>query len=97
MAGNGNDTLVKRNSKLEAFLQRHMDEDTFERIRAHEPCIVCSKREDKAFKFVILSDEWIYLTENPPKRISEEVHMGNVISVNFVSICYRMFPISKLS
>ena len=86
MARNGADAFVKRNSKLEAFLKRNVDEDTFERLRAHEPCVVCSKKEDKAFKFVVISDEWIYLTENPPKKVSEEVHLGNIVSIKLVSL-----------
>ena len=80
MARNGADVLGKRNSKLEAFLKRNLDEDTFERMRAHEACL-----EQKDFKFIILSDEWIYLTENPPKKVYETVHLGDVFSVELVS------------
>ena len=91
MARNGGDVLGKKNSKLEAFLKRNLDVDTYERIRAHEHCIVCSEKEDKAFKFVLLSDEWIYLTENPPKKIYESVHLRDVISVDLVSTDYSAY------
>ncbi len=83
MARNGGDVLVKRNIKLEAFLKRHLDEDTYESIRTHEACL-----EKKDFKFIILSDEWIYLTENPPKKIYETVHFGDIVSVELVSLFY---------
>lgn len=85
MARNDSDALVKRNNKLEAFLRRNLDEGTFEKIRAHEACIVCSAKEDKAYKFVIVSDEWIYLTENPPKKINPFVHLADVVDVELVS------------
>ncbi len=85
MARNGAEVLVKRNSKLEAFLKRNLDVDTFNRVRCHESCIVCSDTEDKAFKFVVLSDEWIYLTENPPKKVQPVVHLGDVLSVELLN------------
>ena len=87
MARSVSDVLTKKNSKLEAFLKRNLDVDTFERIRTHEACIVCSEKENKVFKFVVLSDERIYLTENPPKRISVEksVNLRDVVSVELVS------------
>lgn len=87
MARNGGDVLTKKNSKLESFLKRNLDVDTFERIRTHEACIVCSEKEDKVFKFVVLSDERIYLTENPPKKISVEksVNLRDVVSVELLN------------
>ena len=85
MARHSGGVLVKRNSKLEAFLKRNLDEDTFERIRAHEACVVCSEKDDKAFKFFILSDDWIYLTENPPKKIQAAMHLGDIVSIELVS------------
>ena len=38
----------------------------------------------KSFKYVVLGDEWIYLTENPPKKIKKKVCLGEVISVELV-------------
>ena len=83
MARNGADVLAQKNNKLDAFLKRHLDADTFEGLRAKEACIVCSEKEDKAYKFVILSDEWIYLTENPPKKIEPVVHPARFSRCNF--------------
>ncbi len=56
-----------------------------QRIRCHEACIVVSDTEDKAYKFVVLTDDWLYLTENPPKRVHPVVHLGDVLSVELVS------------
>ena len=86
MARNAGDVLVKRNSKLESFLKKNLDEDTFQKIRYHEACIVCSDKEDKAYKFVVLTDDWIYLTENPPKKVQPVVHLGDVLSVELVRL-----------
>ncbi|XP_060581640.1 uncharacterized protein C12orf56-like [Ruditapes philippinarum] len=77
--------MQKKNSKLESFLFRKLPEHRYERIRGYESCIVVSERENKAFKYVILGDEWIYLTENPPKTIQESVALGDVISVELVN------------
>lgn len=80
----GGDVLIKKNSKLEVFLKKALPERTFERIRGYESCIVVSETENKAFKYVILGDEWIYLTENPAKTIQQSVWLGDVISVDLV-------------
>ena len=85
MARNGAEVLKKKNTKLEAYLKRNLDADTFERIRASEACIVCSEKEDKAFKFVVLSDEWLYLSENPPKKLYQTVNLADIVSVDLVS------------
>lgn len=82
-----NQDIVKKNSKLESFLQRSLTGETFDRIRGYESCICVSEKENKAFKYVVLSDEWIYLTENPPKTIRGVVHLRDVVNVELVSWC----------
>ena len=79
------ETLTRKNNKLEAFLKKNLDADTFEKLRTYDACIVCSEKEDKAYKYVVVTDEWIYLTENPPKKIYETVHFSDVTSVLLVS------------
>ena len=71
-------------NKLETFLRRSLDADTFERIRHRDSCIICSRTEDKKFKYIILSDEWLYLTENPPQTITPEIHVKDIVSVRLV-------------
>lgn len=83
--GNSNVEMFKKNGKFESFLKRTITEEAFERIRAYESCIVVSEKENKSFKFVVLSDEWIYLTENPPKTLQNAVHLKDVTSVELVS------------
>ncbi len=85
MARSNSVALVKRNSKLETFLKHRLDADIFEAIRAYDACIVCSEKEDKKFKFVILTREWLYLTENPPKKLYEAVHLKDIVSLTLVN------------
>jgi len=65
-----NKDVRKSHDRLETFLKRALDFTTYERIRTHESCIVCSEKENKAFKFVILCDCWIYLMDNDPGKLS---------------------------
>ncbi|RUS82665.1 hypothetical protein EGW08_009568, partial [Elysia chlorotica] len=81
----GNGELFQKNSKFESFLKRSISDEAFERVRAYESCIVISEKENKAFKYVVLTDEKIYLTENPPKTLQEVVHFKDVISVDLVN------------
>lgn len=86
MARSSSDSSFKKNNKLESFLKRTLAEDVFERVRTYETCIIVSEKEKKAFKYVVLDDEWIYLTENPPKNIQKAVHLGDVVSVRLVRV-----------
>lgn len=85
MARFESDSLTKKSSKFENFLKRNFDEHTYDRVRAYEACIVCSSKEQKAFKYVVLSDECLYLTENPPKTISVAVNLEDLFAIELVS------------
>ena len=95
MARNGDDlTSCKRDAKLENFLKQKLSEKVYERIRAYEACIAQSRKVKRNFKFVVLSDERIYITDNPPKVIREEesVHLADVTSIQLVS-CSAAFGV----
>ncbi|XP_033121696.1 uncharacterized protein C12orf56-like isoform X2 [Anneissia japonica] len=89
MARNGLAIVSKRNLKLENFLKVNLAQDVFDRIQAYEACIVNSAKEKKAlkFKYAVLGDERLYITENPPKVIKEEegLHLQDVISITLVN------------
>ncbi|CAG5120171.1 unnamed protein product, partial [Candidula unifasciata] len=78
----GNDEIRKKNSKFESFLKRSLPSGLFERVRAFESCIVVSENENKTFKFIVLTDEVVYLTENPPKALQEVLYLRDVVSVD---------------
>ena len=86
MAGS-NIVTTKQDSKLESFLRQKLPEDVYDKIRTYEPCFVQLDKVKLAFKYMVLTDERILVTENPPKRIIEEesLHLGEVTSIELVS------------
>jgi hypothetical protein len=85
MAGPARSGFPKRtNSRLDAFLRRHLPPEVYDAVRAYEPCIVVSNSEKHAFKYVVLSDRLIYLTENPPKSIQKVVALRDVMAIDLV-------------
>lgn len=75
---------ARTNSRLDAFLRRHLAPKDYDAIRAYEPCIVVSDSENHTFKYVVLSDRLIYLTENPPKSIRWAVALRDVVAIELV-------------
>ncbi|EPQ11736.1 Hypothetical protein D623_10022919, partial [Myotis brandtii] len=65
----------------------------YDAIRAYEPCIVVSDSEKHTFKYLVLSDRLIYLTENPPKSIRQVVDLRDVVAIDLHSMGISM-PIS---
>lgn len=75
---------ARTNSRLDAFLRRHLAPEVYDAVRAYEPCIVLSDAEKYTFKYVVLSDRLIYLTENPPKSIRRVVALRDVVAIDLV-------------
>lgn len=75
---------ARTNSRLDAFLRRHLVPAVYDAIRAYEPCIVASDSEKHTLKYVVLSDRLIYLTENPPKSIRRVVALRDVVAIELV-------------
>ncbi|MBZ3887650.1 hypothetical protein SUZIE_194015 [Sciurus carolinensis] len=75
---------ARTNSRLDAFLRRHLPPQVYDAIRAYEPCIVVSDSERHTLKYVVLSDRLIYLTENPPKSIRRVVALRDVVAIDLV-------------
>nr|XP_040136314.1 uncharacterized protein C12orf56 homolog isoform X2 [Ictidomys tridecemlineatus] len=75
---------ARTNSRLDAFLRRHLAPKVYDAIRAYEPCIVVSDSERHTLKYVVLSDRLIYLTENPPKSIRRVVALRDVVAIDLV-------------
>ncbi|KAL7882982.1 hypothetical protein SRHO_G00006400 [Serrasalmus rhombeus] len=79
------DSLWRRNSKLETFLKRSLERDAYERIRAYEPCVVVSETLNKVFMHVVLSDECIYLTEYSPRTLQQAVHFTHILDIELIN------------
>ncbi|CAH6778619.1 D930020B18Rik [Phodopus roborovskii] len=75
---------ARTNSRLDAFLRRHLAPEVYDAVRAYEPCIVVSDAEKHTFKYVVLSDRLIYLTENPPKSIRRVVALRDVLAIDLI-------------
>ncbi|KAM7114872.1 uncharacterized protein C12orf56 homolog [Molossus nigricans] len=75
---------ARTNSRLDAFLRRHLAPEVYDAIRAYEPCIVVSDSEKHTLKYLVLSDQLIYLTENPPKSIRQVVALRDVVAIDLI-------------
>lgn len=87
MARTGSGSLLaRRNIKLDSFLKRNTEREVYERIRAYEPCVVVSHTVNKVYMHVVLTDERVYLTEYPPRTLTEAFSFERVRDIQLVSL-----------
>ncbi|XP_048216297.1 uncharacterized protein C12orf56 homolog [Perognathus longimembris pacificus] len=75
---------ARTNSRLDAFLRRHLPPEVYDAVRAYEPCIVVSESEKHTLKYVVLSDRLIFLTENPPRSIRRVVAWRDIVAIDLI-------------
>ncbi|XP_021525910.2 uncharacterized protein C12orf56 homolog isoform X2 [Aotus nancymaae] len=75
---------ARTNNRLDVFLRRHLPPEVYDAVRAYEQCIVVSNSENHTLKYVVLSDRFIYLTENPPKSIRRVVALRDVVAIDLI-------------
>uniref|UniRef100_A0AC11BAJ2 Chromosome 12 open reading frame 56 n=1 Tax=Ovis aries TaxID=9940 RepID=A0AC11BAJ2_SHEEP len=75
---------ARKNSRLDAFLRRHLPPEVYDAVRAYEQCIVVSDSEKHTLKYVVLTDRLIYLTENPPKSIRRVVALRDIVAIDLI-------------
>ncbi|XP_063111135.1 uncharacterized protein C12orf56 homolog isoform X5 [Cavia porcellus] len=75
---------TRTNSRLDTFLRRQLPPEDYDAIRAYEPCVVVSHSEKHACKYVVLSDQLIYLADNPPKSIRRVVALRDIVAIDLV-------------
>ena len=86
MARTGSGALLcRRNMKLDSFLKRNTERGVYDRIRAYEPCVVRSGTINKVYMHVVLSDECVYLSEFPPRTLTEAFNFRQVRDIELVS------------
>ncbi|KAK1906352.1 putative protein C12orf56 like [Dissostichus eleginoides] len=86
MARTGSGALLwRRNMKLDTFLKRNTERAVYERIRAYEPCVVISETVKKVYMHVVLSDQRVYLTEYPPRTLTEAFNFRRVRHIELVN------------
>ncbi|KAG7497262.1 hypothetical protein JOB18_034425 [Solea senegalensis] len=84
--GSGSGTLLsRRNIKLDSFLKRNLERREYERIRAHEPCVVTSETVNKVYMHAVLSDERVYVTEHAPRTLTVAVSFRRVRDIELVN------------
>ncbi|KAI5934209.1 hypothetical protein MM560_G102n3 [Manis javanica] len=71
-------------SRLDAFLRKHLPPEVYDAVRAYESCIVESDTERHSLKYVVLSDQLIYLTENPPKSIRRVAALQDIVAIDLI-------------
>ncbi|XP_076304372.1 uncharacterized protein C12orf56-like [Tachypleus tridentatus] len=74
----------KRYGRLESFLQRNIP-DEFARVNWYEPCITSSEVEKPTFKFVVVTDERLIVTENPPHQLQISVPLKDIITLELLN------------
>jgi len=81
----------QKHQKVYSFLKRVLSQERYERLRAIEPCVIVANGFNKAFKFVILGDDRLYITENPPKLAKDVrivIELSTVTSIQIVSMLF---------
>lgn len=76
--------LYRGNIKLDSFLRRNTDQAVYERIRSYEPCVVISETINKAYMYVVLSDERVFLTEYAPRTLTAALSFRRVRDIKLV-------------
>ena len=82
-------TFTKKYEKVDSFLKRFLPQSRYRCLRLIEPCVAVSNVYNKQFKFAVLADDWLYVTENPPKvakDIQEVARIVDITSVELVSL-----------
>nr|XP_040029903.1 uncharacterized protein C12orf56 homolog isoform X1 [Gasterosteus aculeatus aculeatus] len=86
MARTGSGALLsRRNVELDSFLKRNTERAVYERIRAHEPCVVITETIHEVFSPVVVSDERVYLAEYSPRTLTEAFGFRRVRDIELVN------------
>ncbi|XP_046840038.1 uncharacterized protein C12orf56-like [Xenia sp. Carnegie-2017] len=79
---------TKKFEKVDSFLRRILPRHLYSTVRLIEPCIAVSNVYNRKLKFVILTDEQLYVVENSPKQskdIEEVSRILDIISVELIN------------
>lgn len=80
---------AQKYQKVYNFLKRVLSQERYEGIRLVEPCVLVAPGFNKVFKYAVLGDEMLYITENPPKSskdINMAIDLSTITSVDVVSV-----------
>eukprot|EP01135_Chromosphaera_perkinsii_P006581 Nk52_evm6s553 gene=Nk52_evmTU6s553 len=75
-----------RESKVDSFFRRHLSHHQYANIRFYEECIISGdKGKSKAFHYLMLSGQALYLTEYPPKTIQGWIKLPDIIEIKLAN------------
>lgn len=70
-------------SKFDSFLKRVLVNSEYKEVKAHEPCVVLLAKKH-AFRYIFLTNERIYITQNPPKSLLFHLDLKEIVAVKLV-------------
>lgn len=69
--------------KFDSFLKRVLLHTEYKEVKAYEPCVVLTAKKH-AFRFTFITNERIYVTENPPKSLLFHLDLKEIVAVKLV-------------
>lgn len=82
---------TKKYEKVDSFLKRFLPQSKYSGVRLIEPCVAVSDEYDKQFKFVVLANELLYVTENPPKLAKDIQEVAKIVDITSVELVSTFF------
>ncbi|XP_065066556.1 uncharacterized protein C12orf56-like [Rhopilema esculentum] len=77
----------RTHQRVECFVKRHLGQDVCNSLRISEPCIVVGGSYSHAFKFIVLTDDTLYIFANPPQAendIEMRIELQQISEVKYV-------------
>ncbi len=78
--------------RLETFFKRHFCEEICDALRIAEPCVIVGPTFDHAFKFVVLTNDVLYILANPPKSendVEMSIELQHIHDANQVKLSHQ--------
>eukprot|EP00050_Salpingoeca_kvevrii_P000869 m.157745 g.157745 ORF g.157745 m.157745 type:complete len:567 (+) comp10235_c0_seq1:1799-3499(+) len=70
---------------VDRFFRRKLSPDDYVRIRVFEPVIVDGSDLKRGIKYAMLNDRGLFLTENPPRKITEIWRFSDIRSIDVIN------------
>ena len=82
----------RTHQRVECFVKRHLGQEVCNSLRISEPCIVVGGSYSHAFKFIVLTDDTLFIFANPPQAendIEMRIDLQQISEVKYV--CLHLF------
>lgn len=92
------ESLTRINTRLETFLAKQLGYENVE-FYEQESCVQDNKKNlflnKFAFRLLIVCNDRIYLTDNPPKNLDNFICFDDILDINSVNLSLEMFQVDK--